>query len=74
MPERELRRPRRVVNLHGDEGDVVITRQAGRFVEMDGGRAGLERLVRAGHRDAVLPDGLDLLGPGIGERHLVAGP
>src|SRR5438128_10494648 len=35
--------------------------------------ARLERLVRSRHRDAALADGLDLVGPGIDERHIVAG-
>src|SRR5712691_7974193 len=35
--------------------------------------ARLERLVRSRHRDAALADGLDLVGPRIDERHIVAG-
>src|SRR5712691_8085177 len=34
--------------------------------------ARLERLVRSRHRDAALADGLDLVGPGIDEGHIVA--
>src|SRR2546430_13455441 len=34
--------------------------------------ARLERLVRSRHRDAALADGLDLVGPRIDERHIVA--
>src|SRR5438094_775484 len=35
--------------------------------------ARLERLVRSRHRDTALADGLDLVGPRIDERHIVAG-
>src|SRR2546428_7950556 len=35
--------------------------------------ARLERLVRSSHRDTALADGLDLVGPRIDERHIVAG-
>src|SRR3989442_887811 len=73
VPECQLSRPRRVVHLHGDECDLVIARQAGRLVEVDGGGARFEGLVRPGHRQAALSDGLDLLGPGIDERHVVSG-
>ena len=72
MTAGKLRRPRRVVDLHGHEGDVEVTGQASGLVEMDGGRPGLERIVGADHRDSALADGLDLLGPGIDERDVVA--
>src|SRR2546422_6667828 len=35
--------------------------------------ARLERLVRSRYRDTALADGLDLVGPRIDERHVVAG-
>src|SRR5712691_485172 len=35
--------------------------------------ARLERLVRSRHQDTALADGLDLVGPRIDERHIVAG-
>src|SRR2546430_5777627 len=35
--------------------------------------ARLERLVWSRHRDAALADGLDLVGPWIDERHIMAG-
>src|SRR5436309_15371300 len=73
MPQRHLDRPRRVVDLHGDEREVEVARHALRFAELHRLRVGLERIVRSGHRDALLADHLDLLGPRIDERHVVAG-
>src|SRR4030095_16570180 len=74
MTQRHLGGPRRVVYLHRHERQVEVARQALRFAEMKRLRMRLERVVRPGDRDALLADLLDLLGPRIDERHVVAGP
>ena len=43
----ELGGPRRVVGLHGHEGDLEVARQPGRLVQMHRGRPGLEGIVRS---------------------------
>ena len=74
VTKRELRRPRRVVDLHGHEGDLEIPRQALRLVEVDGRWPRLEGIMRSGDRDALLPDGFDVLRPGIDQRDVVPRP
>src|SRR5262245_40995408 len=74
VPKRQLRGPRRVVDLHGDECQVEVARHTLRLIEMKRFGMRLERVVRARHRDALLANRLDLLGPGIDEGHVVAGP
>ena len=71
MTDRELGGPGGVVDLHGHERDLEVTRQPERLVEVIDGGARLERLVGPGHRDPALTDRLDLLGPGIDQRHVV---
>ena len=73
VPQRDLGRPGRVIGLDGHEGDLEVTGQAGRLVEMDGGGMGGERLVGSGNGQPFGADGLDLLRPGINQRHLVPG-
>src|SRR5262249_34318346 len=73
MTDRQLRRPRGVVDLHGHEHDLEVARQAEGLVQVVDGGTRLEGLVGPGHRDPALTDRLDLLGPGIDQRHVVAG-
>ena len=72
VAEGELGRPGRVVGLHRDERDVVVTGQARGLVKVHGRGTGREGLVRSRHRDAALADDLDLLGPRIDQGHVVA--
>ena len=74
VPEGQLGRPRGVVDLHRDERDLEVTRQALRLVEMERLGMRLERIVGPGDRDTLLADGLDLLGPRIDHGDVVAGP
>ena len=69
----ELGGPLRVVHLHGHEGDVEVAGQLLRLVQVHRLRAGHERVVRARHGDAARVDGVHLLGPGVDQRHVVAG-
>src|SRR5262249_28526596 len=73
VAESDLRRPRGVVNLHRDEGELEVPRQARRLVEVHGGRPGDEGIVRALDVKTVAPDRLDLLGPRIDEGDVVSG-
>ena len=73
MPQRELRRPLRVIDLHGDEGDLEVAREPLGLVQVHGLGARVERVVRSGHRDALAADGLHLLGPGVHDRDVVTG-
>ena len=65
--------PRRVVGLHGDDGDVEVGGQARRLVQVHGLRPRRERVVRPGDGDAARVDRVDLLGPRVDERHVVTG-
>src|SRR5262249_8753827 len=60
--------------LHRHEGDVEVGAEPLSLVNVERRRPRLEGLVRPGDLEALLADRLDLLGPGVDQGDVVAGP